>query len=312
MNKLATFFRTLVKSSTDPQYGNEIVKAPSWFSWKYFLILTLLTTLVTAAKVLIPISLFDASQAIHKVGEAYPAELQVTGDETGLHINQPLPYAIPLPEEVRAEEVTPRNLVTFTSDQWLTGPDSVNEYDSWIVVTESSTYVKEDFKTGELKVYEAPTFDQSFIVDRSVVDNLVTSIAENPVIKQRLYIPLIALGLLLFLYPLLLAGRLIAIAIYSLIVLVLANMFMKGRGVSYSKTFQLGLHTITPVIIAAYILDALGYTFMHGIIYFIAFAAWTLFMISEFGTSAKQAVSAVTTKRTVKPSSKTKRASRRK
>jgi hypothetical protein len=295
MNKFVTFFRTLVKSSSDPTYGTQIVRASSWFSWKYFLVFTLLTAIVTAAKILVPVSLFDTRGAIESVADVYPAELQITGDKTGLHINQPLPYSISWPqdllqeEEVREELVAediPMNIVTFTSDELVEGASDIKSYDSMAVITESTIYFREDMDTGELRVYEVPAFDETFTIDRSVVNNLVTTLAENPVIKQRLYIPLIGLVILLFLYPLMLAGRVLTVAIYSLVVFVLVKLFMKAKSLTYGKTFQLGLHTITPVVIAAYVFEALGYVFFHGFLYFVAFAAWTLFMISRLGTSA--------------------------
>ena len=66
-----------------------------------------------------------------------------------------------------------------------------------------------------------------------------------------------------------------------------ASLFFKGKNPGYSKSFQLGLHTLTPVIIVAYVLETLGYTWFHGFLYFVAFAVWTLVMISKLGASGR-------------------------
>ncbi len=307
MNKLRTFFQTLLRSSTDPNYGQDIVKAPSTFSWKYFLLLNLIATLVIGAKILVPVSLFDAGSLIKDAAQAYPAELEVTGDQTGLHINQPLPYAVPFPENFKGTDEVGRGrrgsniplyLVTFARDEDIEGIEGVREYDSFAVLTQTTVYFRGDEDRNEMKVYEMPEFEQPFVINRSVVNNLMTTIAENPFIKQRLYVPLIGVASLLFIYPATLFVHLLTLAIYSLVMLVIVSLFMKTKTLGYSKLFQLGLHTITPVMIVAFVLDALGYSFFHGWLYFLAFAVWTGVMITRLGEASKAtAVSKPKTKR---------------
>jgi len=279
MRKITSFFRSIFKSSTDAQYYADVVKAKASFSWKYFFAFNLLAALVTGITILVPVSLFDVPGAVLSVTQNYPSDLVITADQTGVSVNQELPYSIPLNIDSQDEELR-RNAITFTSDESISGASDVKDLDSYIVVTQTSAYVQES-NDGEMKLYELPTFDETMTLDRSTVDNATNSFITHPFIQQRLYLPLLAGILLLLVYPFMLLFRLMTLAVYALVTLVAVRVFMKQKNLSYGKIFQISIHSLTPVIIVAYALGIFSYLFFHGWVYFFAYLAWTLFVISK-------------------------------
>lgn len=72
-------------------------------------------------------------------------------------------------------------------------------------------------------------------------------------------------------------------------------LFMKDKGVSFGKMFQLSLHTMTPIVVIAFVLDYARYTFFNGWVYLLAFVVWTLVFVSQLKPSGVNAAPVVTT-----------------
>jgi hypothetical protein len=291
MNKVVTFFRTLLKSSTDARYYRDILAAPTSFSWKYFFVFNLLAAVVTGISIIVPISLLDVPSIIRSTAEIYPADLEIGVDEQGLSINQPLPYTIALPETNSAE--VPHNLVVFADQEQITGLADVRELDALMVVTQRDFYFLENESTGEYRAYAIPPFEESWEINRDTVNSFVETLVNNPFIQQRLYLPLLGLLLLFLVYPLTLLMRLVVLTLFSLISWVITLLFFKEKQLSYGTVFQISMHSLTPVIVVAYALGIVGWIFFHGWPYFLAYLIWTLYIISTLPVAESKPSSVV-------------------
>jgi len=308
MNSLSTFFRTLVKSTISPAYYNDVVKAPFSFSLKYFVALNLLAAFISGLLLVIPLSLLDLATNVRDVSSNYPAELAITADDRGLTINQPLPYSVPFPEQLEGSEETelPSNFITFSSDEVTPGISDVRALDSLAVVTESIVYAYTDNDTQKIEAYPMPEFSEAFTIDRALVDTTVARIAENPLFRYELYIPLLILLSVLVFFPIYTIFRLITIALYSGIVWLIARALMNEKQLSFEKSFQVGLHAITPMLIVGYALGFFSFLFISGLPYFIVFISWNVFLVSQLRARTSVAISTVATS-TKAPRSKAKK-----
>jgi hypothetical protein len=145
--------------------------------------------------------------------------------------------------------------------------------------------VASDEDTEEVRVYPMPEFKESFTLNRAVVDQTVQRVVDHPILKYKLYIPILLILALTLIYPLMLLVRLVTLAVYASLVWVIVSVFMKNKKLTWSQIFQISIHTITPVILVAYALGVISLFIFQGWLYFLAFLAWTLFVINQLNSS---------------------------
>ncbi len=294
MNKIKTFFNTLVKSCFQPTYFQDVIKANFSFSVKYFLVFNLLIALIVGARSLTPIYNFNLPYAVKSALELYPQELAITVDQTGLTINQPTPYQVKLEPKVMARIFggTPNeyswggseiNLVTFESDENFAGVQNFEQYNSLAVVTNSGIYVVDDMDTGEIRAvpFEFEEMKETWVLDRQTLDLLVDELLKQPFIKDKLYLYVIAGAVILLLYPGMLIWRTWTIMFYSVLIWALSSMMMQDKRLSYTKVAQLSIHALTPVILLAMLLNVFFTYSLHGWLYFTAYLVWMLVGLSQ-------------------------------
>lgn len=302
MLKLKTFFRSFIKSSINSDYYNHVVETRFSFSFKYFVFLHFLLALIIMARVTVVVSKFDATAFISNLSQLYPEELVLTVDDDGVSINQDLPYSlVTLDEAVQVfgdEELSKIvadadtqdwSLAKFDSDENIQGLDDVLDAKALVVITESSIYILEDADTGEIKAYPMSGIEGNYSISQSSVDIVVDQLSGLPVIKQKLYVPFIAVSVLLLAWAGGLWLRFIVVAFYSLLVKIAVTLFMKTKKLSYVKVLQIGLHSITPVIVIKWSADLLQISY-KGWLSILLFMAWTLYVISRLSVSKKSPV----------------------
>jgi hypothetical protein len=297
MNKLRTFFRTLFKSLTSPQYYTDVLRAKFSFSLTYFFVLQLFLAGLTTLRILVPVTVFDVPKLANEAVKLYPADLVITAKEGHISINKPLPYAIPLQSEEemkrkaavdpynQGEKAPPANLVVFDSDKNIHGIKDVLDRDAFAVVTETSFYSLRSTSGSEVRSYPIPeNLNGTLSVD--VVDQLKAKFLNHPVIANKLYVPIIGLFLLILVWPAMIVFRLLTAAVYAVVTFFILQ-FLPGiwkplGKLSYQKVLQVSLHSLTLPIVAAYIINWLGYTdVVVGWKYFVLYLIWTLFLFSQ-------------------------------
>ncbi|GEM_PF-534695 len=296
MQKIKTFLRSFVLSCTSPKYYAEIIRTRFSFSLKYLLVFQFLTTVIISAVVLVPLAAFNVPELLNSVKNVYPSDLDIAVQDGRLSINQPLPYRIPLPAvmqdelttgEIREEMGTlgdVQYLAVFESDENIQGAADVYAQDAFVVFTETSIYVQEDAQEG-LRVYPVPE-GENFELNRGVVDQALNTVAGSEIIQKKLYIPFIAVVLLLVVLPIMIVASLVMVAVYGffvwLMTKVLGGMILAGQTLSYMKAVQVSIHSLTLINVADAVFKVTGHgDVFGGWIYFLAFLVWTGFVLHQ-------------------------------
>ena len=243
---MKTFFAHIGSSIYNPAFYTELTSKPFGFSFKYYLklavLLSLLATIVFAFSVIPAISAkFD--QYGRKFANSYPADLEITITKGQASINRPEPYFIPLsdetPNDLKEKDVI--NLVVI---------DTKRSFD----LTTFENYRTVAWLTKDsIAMYRNSSGNQvQFISLKDVPDTVITRDQVNQLVNRLLpiaralpwfLIPFIFLiGLFYFAY------RMVYLLIFALLIWVLLSI-MK-REIKYRVAYQIGLHAMTlPLII---------------------------------------------------------------
>lgn len=293
MNKITSFFTTLFKSCTNPAYYSHILTAPLSFAMKYTALLYFFITLVVLSPVFQALFVFDLAPAIRSVAQYYPPDLELTVTNGQFFINKPLPYVIPVPAEWKMDQdlqkqaTTPAALVVFESDANIQGIDAVRSLNAFAVVTESTAYLVNDSDTGEIRAYPIPRTEGTLRLSRSVIDSILVKVTEMPIIKSRLYAPIVSLVLLIIVYPFMFAGSLIAMLFFTVVAYILASIFFKQKNMTFGALYKIGLLAQTPLVLINTGTERFaGYTLIPGLLYLVVFTGWMMFLVSTIRTSA--------------------------
>lgn len=326
MKKLLTFGHVFVNSLISPQYYQKLVHTKAWFSWQYFLFLNFLLSFVVLVHVLPALVAFEVKPIADELVEVFPAGLVVSGDTTGLHINQELPYSVPLPDSLQdmsdsqdpSVESDPYNqevefnLITFSTDELIQNVQDFYATNSLIVVTDTTIYALKDADSGEVRLYEMPAFEEAFSVSRQDLENFAGRVISHPFFASKWYVPLIGLAAVVLTLPLSIWLRTLAVAVYSAFVWVIVAFFMKSKKLSYGKLFQLGLHSLTLPLLIKIVVDYFMWFDFSGFWFMLAYLVWTCFLVSQITTDevTHQVVAAPKKKVSSSSKPKTKKASK--
>jgi hypothetical protein len=282
MSKIVTFFRSLIKSCTNPSYYADIFRAKFSFSFKYFVLFQILTIVITAIAVMIPVARFDVPAAANEVVKVYPSDLAISFRRGELSINKPLPYAIP----IQSDEPGPLlNWVVFDSNQHFAGIQNFSHYQALAVVTESAVYYRHN-SSYEVRAIPFTTEMGDFDINESVIQQAKQTFLNMPAIKNKLYVPGIGIILFAVFLPFLFIVRWWTVMVYSFWVFLLTKILRKqlfaNHKFSYSKVLQLSLHSITPIVVIAYLSSWFGQGWvLEGFWYFLAYLVWTCIVLNR-------------------------------
>jgi hypothetical protein len=295
MSKITTFFRTLVKSCSNPAYYLDIFRAKFSFSLKYFFSFQFLTILLTATLILVPLYTLNVKEVVTQAASIYPQDLIISMEKGKVHVNKTLPYAIPVPGSKPLNSL--QNLVVFDSDQNFGSIKNFDDYHALAVVTESVFYTKDvkvketDTRTSvsrdaQIKAYPFPDDGEDFMIDSQLINNFKNMVLNHPIVANKLYIPLAWLVTFAIFLPLLFFIRWLTVMWYSVITFVVTKLFKKAlfanHTFSYTKVLQVSLHTITPIILIAYLTGWFGQGWtLAGIWYFLAYLIWTCIVLNR-------------------------------
>ena len=315
MQKLRTFFRTLVKSCTSPAYYVDIVRSQLSFSLKFVAFLHFLLAIAVTVAILIPVSLFHVENTVHNVAGYYPSDLAIEVADGKLSVNQPLPYVVPMPSSLRDDrpkqykDDAPQNLIVFLSDEQFTGVKDLDEYGTAAIVTETGVYVRSD-QGNQVRAFPIPE-GEHFSINESEIQQLAGKITAHPFIHNKLYVPFIGVFILVLIFPLWLIGRLMSTLFHALIVFIVAkvlkNSTLKGREFTFSKIWQVVLHSSTPLFLLSLVMPMLGQgRFLQGGWYLLILVIWTMYLLSQVVklTSGSGSTAKVSPARKVKTSKK--------
>lgn len=283
MNKLRTFYYSFKRSLTDPSYYRDILKVPFSFSFKYFLILTLLMSvfysvfLAFSLASLIPQAPKFVETFKTRVRTAYPQELviNIKNGKFSTNVQEPFYYDIPeLTEEDSDYEY-------FLAIDTTASVDDYKDYNSLILVTEKAV-VYPDGENSGVPTQKITYFDEKaepITFNRNMYDNLV-----KEYLPLADYIPAVLIALTVF--TLLISPFIIAFfmaAWYMLQLLILSfiawivSLIFKNN-LTYGKIYQLGLHAFTlPILVSTLVSQ------MADVPFFLSagFVLWMVIILSK-------------------------------
>ncbi len=299
MQALFTFGRTFIKSLTSLPYYADIVRAKTSFSLKYFFFFNILFSLIVVAKFLVPVMSFDVKGMVDETTKLYPMDLQVSVSNGRVSINKPLPYAVPVPGELRDttqyeytyDAQTPRaaepvlNFVVFDSEKNMAAIKDFDKYQTYVLVTETAVYYRADSSRNEIRAYPIPADAEPFSFGPNEVNELKNTFLNTPFIQKKLYIPVIAVVLFVFVVPFMILVRLWTAFVYSVVMFFFASILKSALFSNYKftlgKIFQVSLHSLTFVIVVKFALESLApistiqMVNLHNLNYFLAYAVFT-------------------------------------
>lgn len=244
----------------------------------------LVTAIVTALFVTIPISRFDLTGFLQETKELYPRDLQVEFRDGQLTTNQELPFAISFSEAWRDELSDDfQHIIVFTTDEAIQGAVDVMNQESLVVITQTSVYALDEQASG-FEVYPLPADGEPFMLTAGDLDRVVDQLASSPLVAKKLYLPLLFATLFLIMLPILIIFGFVVVFFYGLLVWIvtklLAGALLAGQSLTYFKAVQVSMHSILLVNILQTVLAIFGYEYwLSGWWHLGAFLLWTAFVL---------------------------------
>lgn len=231
------FFYHLRDSVYNPAFYQGLLSKPFSSSLKYFfslvILLSFILTLVFSLRVMPQLGslLNDLGP---KLISYYPEDLVVTVDEGEISINQPEPYAIPVPDELTGELSAATNLVVIdTTDSFAL--DLSNPYNTYLLITKNDAVFFDE--TGGIRVESLDNLPDA-VIDRQHIASVWQGIAPY----LRFALPIIVVGIFL---ALIIAGSMGLVYLLFGALLIWAITKFKGMNIGYKKSYQIGLHALT-------------------------------------------------------------------
>lgn len=259
------FLKKVVSSFYCPPFYQEVIKQSFWRALGYYLLLTLILTLIGLASLFqtigqqVPLTIQSFSkQAI----DFYPSELVININNGQVSTNVEEPYFVSLPAtDIKIDQ--PNNLVVidtktpFSSTQF-------NQYKTLAWLTKDGLFYLNSNK-GEIRGMDLSKVNE-FKVDKNLVQDLANKF--TPWLKFLGPLLLFFAGLGIYLS---FSFRLIYLLILSLIVWVVLIVIKRRLG--YKQLYKMGLYALTPALILDQIIgltrnftNLYGFPFMFTII----------------------------------------------
>jgi len=290
MNKLRFFWAVFKKSLLEPEYYNDVLKAPFKFSIKYLFGLLFMVLFIKGlifGLISIPFlpkvsQLVGQSKVFFK--DLYPSGLTLTLKDGNVRTNVDEPYFVPFPE------------ITKIKDQSLLVIDTkakagdIKKHKTVFFLTKNSfvyldTQSKEGYRVNPLTDYKGYG-----VFNREAYDRLFTRISPYfSYIPALLYVGLV---MYVFLGPFLAVPFSFALVFLYLIImcffLFLITYLMK-KTLQYKSILQLGLHGITfPIILDLF---ASSFRVDMPFVYPFSFFMWMIIVIHALKSDAQSKLS---------------------
>ena len=275
---MKTFLRTFTLSLTRPAYYKDVLQARLRFSIKYYVILSLLLILVgTAAGVIkyAPSIKGDLTESAKEAVQHFPPDLVVTISPGGITANKDFPLIVQMPSTLArrnknnsnpAEPRRPQNLVVIDPKGEIGALEKYNALmlinNSYVIVGSGNsvqTAPLKDFPEIRVDYTGVQQFSQTllFIAQHA---NLFTagffsfSGLFNFFVWRLLYLAIFALGL---------------------------QLTYKSAVGTYSKAFQVSLHSITLPLLITATLEVAGAAFSFSGWFIVVHTIFTFYILSR-------------------------------
>ena len=241
-----SFFNKVKNSTYSPEYYRELMTQPFSYSLKYFFLLTLVFMVLFTLRFSV-LYLPEINKTLGSVGatiiDRYPQELEVNVKDGIVSTNVEEPYYIKIPDAQKADfggsESDIENFIVIDTKN-EPSIDSLDKYKTFVLVTKNYIVAKED--NGKITMNSLKEMP-----DISINKNSVIQFTEKYSPYLKFLIPILILFVFIGSF-FLVAFELVYLLIAALFIWLIAS--VKGAGIGYKKSYQLGIHLITlPLLI---------------------------------------------------------------
>jgi len=243
---------TIKNSIHSPEFYRNLQDKPFSFSFKYFASIIGLASLILViyfSATFIPKGLAIFDTLGQSIKNDFPTELEINIEDGQASTNVAEPYFLKFNSfsffnefnlrDIQGEKKFRENLLVInTVDK--TAFDSLDEYDTYILLTKTSVAFQGD-NEGEVKARSLKDLP-NIKIDKTSVSNFINSVG-----KFKNWISIIAFAVILLVVIFMAISKLIFLIFGALIVFLIAK--SKKIDLSYKKAFQASLHLATPSII---------------------------------------------------------------
>jgi hypothetical protein len=249
------FFRNIKNSVWGPKFYQELLQKPASYSFRYYFIFALLAavlvTIILSFSVLPEIKSVIEEFTV-KALQNYPENLVIKIENGKASTNTQAPFYLKLSDDIKlnGDDITGqgdiKNLLAIDTKT----PFDVNkfaEYKSYCVLSETSLACRDNgaIKTNSLE--KAP----NITINKEKVSGWLKEISTPLKLVYPLYFVIMITVLFLAI-----AFRLAYLLFFALLVWLIAS--LKKMNIGYSKSYQLGLHLMTPAFIITYLVSLLA------------------------------------------------------
>ena len=239
------FFKTISDSITNRSFYHGISNHSNKQSWKYFLGLNLLSSIVIYIALVVFITpvflVLTSKESQTELQKVFPSDLVITMKSGQLSINQPEPYTIPLPKSLQnGRNIDIKNLITINTKEDFSY-EAYTDSQSFIYVTKNIVAVP-DSRKGQVKINSLKSFED-VVIDQDKFISLVDLFFSF--IKKAAIFALIPVFVLVFIFNT--ASNIIFIAVLSFVVWLIQKLTSQIK--SYGAIFKEGLYLITSLVI---------------------------------------------------------------
>ncbi|NMB91271.1 DUF1189 family protein [candidate division WWE3 bacterium] len=269
MNKLKTFFYVFKKSISSPEYYKELLETKFSFTFKYYLMLAVLVSLIFTSFVsikMVPETKAWLKTGVEEVKNIYPDDLVISIKDGKWSINKPEPYIIPMPQSIKEKySANVDNAVVFYKQ------GTINDFSSFktFALVNESNILTNDNASG-IKAYPVKDLPNADIDKSKAIEGI------NNVYKYIKYVPFL-LPLVLFVGQILFdffGYKLMYILWIGLAVYLLS--LLKKKKINFLSACRIGIHTMTlPIIVetlfSLFSLDVSAYPWFFVLNTFLSF-----------------------------------------
>lgn len=268
---MKTFFTDFKRSITDWNWYREIVAGQHPLRISYAVILSLFGALVASVAFTVGLYTFLIPTAKDFINTHVPADLVITLKSGSLSINQPMPYRLEMPKDMKGGDKEERKnlfVIDTNVDATLDAPE---KFDTYIFISKDNAVIEES--AHEISAYPLKDFPDTTISRESLNTLFDKVVSYAWILPFLVFIPLMFFMLVGILIIFLVAG----LGLWLI-------MKIASRPISFSQAFSLAMYAYTFIFLVDCILIVLGhggFGFISSVFLIIAIVCFPLFFRHE-------------------------------
>ncbi|HUQ84911.1 MAG TPA: DUF1189 family protein [Candidatus Limnocylindrales bacterium] len=248
------FFKKVQNSVYSPEFYKKIPKQSFGTALKYFLLLTLLFTVLRSIAPVwnfITVGQKEIEKFTKNAVNIYPSDLTINIKDGKVSTNATEPYFVPIPEDkTKSNLIVIDTKTPFSTTQF-------NQYKTVAWVTKDSIFVKGD-EQGQLRTIDLSEAED-FTLNKTFVDSIVARISP----WLMLIAPLAIAGIVFFVF---LSNIFMLVSLLFIALLIWLLLKIIKKPLKYGESYKVGMYALTLGFFVDFLKEVLnlpGFPLMH-------------------------------------------------